>query len=88
MTRSGIFRAIAAASVLFLSAAGCASKGNVDTVRADAEEARRLAEEADAKATLAAADAAAARTAAEAAAKDAQEANTKADRIFQRSLKK
>ena len=88
MTRSGIFRAMVAASVLLLAAAGCASNGDVNTVRSDAEEARRVAEEADAKATLAAADAAAARTAAEAAAKDAQEANTKADRIFQRSLHK
>jgi hypothetical protein len=88
MTRSGIFRAIATSSVLLLAAAGCASKGNVDTVRSDAQEARALAEEADAKATLAAADAAAARTAAEAAAKDAEEANAKADRIFQRSLHK
>jgi len=88
MTRSGTFRAIAASSVLFLAAAGCASNGDVSTVRSDAQEARRLAEEADSKATLAAADAAAARTAAEAAAKDAQEANTKADRIFQRSLHK
>jgi hypothetical protein len=88
MTRSGIIRTIAASSVLVLSAAGCASNGDVNTVRSDAQEARALAEEANEKATLAAADAAAARTAAEAAAKDAQEANTKADRIFQRSLKK
>ena len=88
MGRSGILRAIAASSVLLLAAAGCASSGDVNTVRSDAQEARRLSEEADAKATLAAADAAAARTAAEAAAKDAQEANTKADRIFQRSLHK
>jgi hypothetical protein len=57
-------------------------------VRSDAQETRRLAEEANAKATLAVADAAAARTAAEAAAKNAQEANEKSDRIFQRSLHK
>lgn len=88
MTRSGILRAITASSVLFLAAAGCASKGNVDTVRSDAQEALRVSEEANEKATLAAADAAAARTAAEAAAQDAQEANAKADRIFQRSLHK
>lgn len=88
MTRSGTFRAIAASSVLLLAAAGCASSGDVNTVRDDAQEARRLAEEANATATVASADAAAARTAAEAAAKDAREANEKADRIFQRSLHK
>jgi hypothetical protein len=86
MARSGTLRAIAAAVVL--AAAGCASNGDVETVQSDAQEARRLAEEANAKATLAAADAAAARTAAEAAAKDSKEANQKADRIFQRSLHK
>jgi hypothetical protein len=88
MGRSKIFRVIAASSLLFLSAAGCASNGDVNTVRSDAEEARRLSEEANEKATLAAADAAAARTAAENAARDAEEANAKADRIFQRSLHK
>ena len=88
MTRPGTLRAIAAAWIVVLVAAGCASNGDVNTVRADAQEARRLAEEANAKATAAAADAAAARTAAEAAAKDAREANEKADRIFQRSLHK
>ena len=86
MKRSGILRASAAALVLV--AAGCASSGDVNTVRDDAQQARRLAEQANEKATLAAADAAAARTAAEAAAKNAQEANEKADRIFQRSLHK
>jgi len=86
MRRWGILRAVAAA--LVLAAAGCASSGDVNTVRDDAQEARRLAEEANATATVAAADAAAARTASEAAAKDAREANEKADRIFQRSLHK
>jgi hypothetical protein len=86
MGRWGTFRAIVAA--LALVAAGCASNGDVKTVQSDAQEARRLAEEANSKATLAAADAAAARAAAEAAAKDSKEANEKADRIFQRSLHK
>jgi len=86
MKRWGILRASAAA--LMFAAAGCASSGDVNTVRDDAQDARRLAEEANAKATLAAADAAAARTAAETAAKDSKEANEKADRIFQRSLHK
>jgi hypothetical protein len=64
-----------------LAAVGCASTGDVDSARAEAQEARRLAE-------VAAEDAAAARAAAEAAAKDAREANEKADRIFQQSLRK
>ena len=88
MARTGTLRAIAGAWILALAAAGCASSGDVNTVRSDAQETRRLAEEANAKATLAVADAAAARAAAEAAAKDAREANEKADRIFQRSLHK
>jgi len=87
MRRSIILRAFTAASLMTL-AGGCASTGDVDTVKSDAQEARRLAEQANEKATLAAADAAAARTAAEAAAQDSKEANEKADRIFQRSLKK
>ena len=86
MIRLGIFRAGAVA--LLLATAGCASSGDVNTVRDDAQQARRLAEQANEKATLAAADAAAARSASEAAAKDAKEANEKADRIFQRSLHK
>lgn len=77
---------LAAMTASVIAAAGCASTG--DTAQADAREALRVATEANQKATMAAADAAAARTAAEAAAKDAQEANAKADRIFQRSLKK
>ena len=88
MRRWGTLRAIAGSWILVLAAAGCASSGDVSTVRDDAQEARRLAEEANATATVASADAAAARTAAEAAAKDAREANEKADRIFQRSLHK
>ena len=88
MRRPGTLRAIAGACVLALAAAGCASTGSVDTAKGDAQEALRVAREADAKATAAANDAAAARAAAEAAAKDAQEANAKADRIFQKSLHK
>jgi Alanine-zipper, major outer membrane lipoprotein len=88
MARSGTLRAVAGSFILALAAAGCASTGSVDTAKGDAQEALRLAQEANTKSNLAAADAAAARAAAEAAAKDAQEANAKADRIFQRSLHK
>jgi hypothetical protein len=65
------------------AAIGCASSG-----ANEAQETRRMAEDANRKADAAAADAAAARAAAEQAAQDAREANEKADRIFQRSLKK
>jgi murein lipoprotein len=69
-------------------AVGCASSGDMNSVKGDVAEARRIAEDANRKADAAAADAAAARSAAEAAAQDAREANEKADRIFQRSLHK
>jgi hypothetical protein len=88
MSRSGTKRVIAGCAIALFAAAGCATSGDVSSVRDDAQEARRIAEEANAKASAAAADAAAARAAAEAAAAQAREANEKADRIFQRSLQK
>jgi len=90
MSRWGVrgVRAITGSVVLGLVASGCATSGDMTSVRNEAQEAHRIAEEANAKASAAAADAAAARAAAEAAAKQAQEANQKADRIFQRSLHK
>ena len=74
-------RMLAGALAAVVVALGCATSG-------DAEQAQKMAEDANRKAEMAVADAAAARTAAEAAAKDAREANEKADRIFQRSLHK
>jgi outer membrane murein-binding lipoprotein Lpp len=88
MNRIGVKRVVAGSLVALFVAAGCASTGDMDSVRNEASEARRIAEEANAKASAASADAAAARAAAEAAAADAREANEKADRIFQRSLHK
>jgi hypothetical protein len=79
---------VAGALIALLAGAGCATNQDVSSVRAEVAEARRIAEQADAKARAAAADAASARAAAEAAARDAREANEKADRIFQRSLQK
>ena len=81
------WRALAGALMAVL-AIGCASSGDVNTVRDDAQEARQHRRGRERKADAAAADAAAARAAAEAAAQDAREANEKADRIFQRSLHK
>jgi ABC-type molybdate transport system substrate-binding protein len=74
-------RALAGALLAAVVAMGCATSG-------DAEQARKDAQEANRKAEMAVADAAAARAAAEDAAKQAREANEKADRIFQRSLHK
>jgi hypothetical protein len=90
MTRIVARRAIAGCviAIALWAGSGCATSGDVSSVRNDAREARRIAEEANAKASAAAADAAAARAAAEAAAVEAREANEKADRIFQQSLKK
>jgi membrane protein involved in colicin uptake len=81
-------RKIAGGVIALCAAVGCATSGDLGSVRKDAQEARQIAEEANAKASAAAEDAAAARAAAEAAAAEAREANQKADRIFQRSLHK
>ena len=81
-------RIVAGSLISLFVAVGCASTGDVSSARTDAQEARRIAEDANAKASAAAADAAAARAAAEDAARQAREANEKADRIFQRSLQK
>jgi hypothetical protein len=88
MSRWGEKRAVAVALAALFVGVGCATNKDVSGARSDAEQARRIAEDANAKASAAAADAAAARAAAERAAQDAREANEKADRIFQRSLHK
>jgi hypothetical protein len=88
MSRSGVKRSVAGCLISLLAASACASSGDVNSVREDATQARRIAEEANTRASAAADDAAAARAAAEQAARDAKEANEKADRIFQRSLQK
>jgi hypothetical protein len=88
MNRWGEKTVAAGALIALLAGVGCATSNDVSGVRADAENARRIAEEANAKASAAQADAAAARAAAEQAARDAAAANEKADRIFQRSLHK
>jgi uncharacterized protein DUF3359 len=84
----GVGLSAAVLSVSLLFASGCATNDDLSAARADAADARRIAEEANTKATAAAADAAAARAAADAAAEEARKASEKADRIFQRSLHK
>jgi hypothetical protein len=75
-------------AILLLATAGCATHGDVGTARSDAQEALRIAREADAKATQAAADAAAARQAAENAEQQARMTTERSDRIYQRSIQK
>jgi hypothetical protein len=85
MARWGLaVRSSAVCLSLALTAAGCATNSDVSAARAEAAEAKRVADEANQKASAAAADAAAARAAADAAAEEAR----KADRIFQHSLHK
>ena len=86
--RRGLAAIALAALIAGQAALGCASSGDMNSVRDEARDAKRTADEANRKADAAAADAAAARAAAERAAQDAREANEKADRIFQRSLHK
>jgi hypothetical protein len=82
-------KAIATASlVLALAATGCATSGDLSDARAEAADAKRIAQEANAKADRAVADAAAARAAADQAAEEARKASEKSDRIFQRTLHK
>jgi uncharacterized protein YciI len=83
-------RSMAARSgaILLLATAGCATHGDVGNARNDAQEALRIAREADAKATQAAADAAAARQAAENAEQQARMTTERSDRIYQRSIQK
>jgi hypothetical protein len=88
MNSRGARRAMAGALFALFAVVGCATNTDVSSARAEAQEARRIAEQANSKADAAAADAAAARRAAEDAAVAAREANEKADRIFQRSLQK
>lgn len=87
-SRMGVMGTLAACLMLLSGASGCATSGDVSAARAESQEALRVAQAADAKATAAAADAAAARAAADAAAAEARSASEKADRIFQRSLRK
>ena len=82
MTRLGFSGAVVSLS-LVLMAAGCATNDDVSAARQEAADAKRVADEANAKASAAAADAAA-----DSAAEEARKASEKADRIFQRSLHK
>jgi hypothetical protein len=88
MSRWGVRGVLTGSLIVLLGATGCATNSDVSAARAESAEALRVANEANAKADAAAADAAAARAAADAAAKQAQEASEKADRIFQRTLRK
>jgi len=86
MKRSG-WTTLAAAGLL-AGSIGCATNQDVSTLRGELAETRKIAEEAQREAAAASADAATAKASAEQAAADAAEASEKADRIFQKTLRK
>lgn len=71
-----------------LAVGGCATKGDLDALRAEVASVRTLAQSADQKATAAQASSQQAAADAARAANDAQVAGEKADRIFRSGLKK
>ena len=71
-----------------LALGGCASQSEVDSLRSELIATQKAAENAKAEARAAKAEAAAANARAEAASKAAQDSSRKADRVFQRSLRK
>lgn len=79
---------LAAAAVVAVSLAGCATTGDVDELRAELARVSGTADQAAADAASAKADAAAARSAAEDAAASASETNEKLDRMFKKSMYK
>jgi hypothetical protein len=77
-----------AAAALLAGSVGCATTTDVTELRSEMAETRQIAEDAQRQAAAAAADAAAARQSAAASEIKAQEASDKADRIFQKTLRK
>jgi hypothetical protein len=77
-----------AAAVLLAGSLGCATSSDVTNLEAELAETRQIAEDAQLQAAAAAADAQAAKESAAAAAAEAREASEKADRIFQKTLRK
>jgi hypothetical protein len=73
---------------LLAGSVGCATNQDVSSLRAELTETRKIAEDAQRQAAAASADAATAKASAEAAAAEAAEASEKADRIFQKTLRK
>jgi len=78
----------AAAGVLLVALAGCATTGDLEDVQAEVAKANATAQQAAADAAAAKADAAAARAAAEQAASSSAETNEKLDRMFKKSMYK
>jgi outer membrane murein-binding lipoprotein Lpp len=75
-------------AVALLALAGCATKGDIESLRSEIQGVRAVAESADQKASQASADAAKASADAAKAAQDAQMASEKSDRIFRQGLRK
>ncbi len=77
-----------AVAISLLALAGCASKGDIETVRNEIAGLRSSIESVDAKATRAEADAQKAAADAASAEANARTAGDKADRIFREGLRK
>ena len=87
MTRARVL-APATVALALVGLAGCATNGDVESLRSEIGGVRAIAQSADAKATQAQADAAKAAADAAQAAEDARVAGEKADRIFRQGLRK
>jgi len=83
-----VSRLLAGCLILLFVGMGCASSGDLSSLRSEVRAAQATANAAKREAQKAAADAAEARRAAEEAAADAEAANAKADRMFRSSLEK
>lgn len=76
------------AGVLFAALAGCATTGDLDSLRAEVDKANSTASQAAADASAAKTEAAAAKTAAEEARDAANATNEKLDRMYKKSMQK
>lgn len=76
------------AAVLLAGSTGCATNSDLTALQAELTQTRQIAEDAQRQAAAAAADAQAAQQSAAASEAKAQEASDKADRIFQKTLRK
>lgn len=82
------FLMMSAAAGMLLALSACATRGDIDELRAEIASVRAIAESADQRASAAQAEAQAASAAADRAAADSAEASRKADEIFRAGLRK
>ncbi len=79
---------ISCAAVMAMGLSACATRGDVDALRAEIASVRAIAEGADQRSSAALAEAQAASASADVAAAEAAEASRKADEIFRAGLRK